>query len=337
MLHRVLWVASVLVVSAGSGRREELAFAVPAATVLERTLENGFTLELESTTLSMDGEEVPPEALGEFGVHIEHVERYRITDTFEAVEGGRPTRLLRAFDELGGQETMRATTDGEEETTSSEYESELEGKTVRFAWNGDAERFDVSFAPGSEGDGALLEGLEEDMDLRRFLPEGPADEGDSWAVDAQAFQAVLEPGGDLDLQEPDEERKPSSEHDEALRENLAGKVSATFAGVVEEEGQRFARIELVLEVGTFVEEELPAEDLPEAGSGTSRSEIEFHLAGELTWDLAHGHARALELAGEYQVSSTHDLRGEFEGQSFEQEQTMVFGGAIRFATRIARR
>lgn len=337
MLTRALLLGSALLALGARGVREELRFAVPGATTLERVIESGFTLDLDEMTLAMDGEELPPEVLGTFEVHIEHSERYRITDAFEAVAGGRPTRLLRSFDELSGEERSRTTSDEGEQSDDSEYASELEGKRVLFVWDDEAEEYDVSWAPGSEGDSDLLAGLREDLDLRGFLPDGPVSEGESWEVDVQAFHAVLEPGGDLALVDAENGAERGGEEDEALRENLSGVVRATFAGVIEEDGRRLARIALAIEARTFVEEPLTSEDLPEGGSGTSRSDLEFRLEGELAWDLGHGHAQALELAGEYEVKSAFDLDGEYEGESFEQRQTMVFGGDIRFALRVERR
>jgi hypothetical protein len=94
MFRCVSSAAVVLALSARPGPREELVFAVPAATVLERTLERTYTLELESIGLSLDGEPVPRESLGAHDIEIERGERLRITDRFEALEGSRPSRLV---------------------------------------------------------------------------------------------------------------------------------------------------------------------------------------------------------------------------------------------------
>ena len=337
MPTRALFLGFALLALGARGAREELAFAVPAATTLERALESAFTLDLAQMSLSMDGEEIPPEILGEFDVHIEHTERYTITDVFEAVDGARPTRLLRTFDELGAEERSRTTTEQGEQSDDSEYESALEGQSVLFTWDAEAEAYEVDWASGSEGEAELLEPLREDLDLRGFLPAEAVAEGESWDVDVAAFHAVLEPGGDLALLDPEAEAEPDSSEDQALRENLTGSVRATFAGVTEEEGRRLARITLAVEAQTFAAQPLGSDDLPEGGEGTSRSDVEFRLQGELAWDLAGGHPHALELGGQYEVQSVFELRGEYEGESFEQRQTMEFGGEIRFGLRVMRR
>jgi len=337
MPTRALFLGFALLALGARGGREELVFAVPAATTLERALESAFTLDLAEMSLAMDGEEIPPELLGEFDVHIEHAERYAITDLFEAVDGARPTRLRRTFDELSGEERARTTTEQGEQSDDSDYESALEGQSVVFTWNAENGAYEAAWASGSEGEAELLEALQEDLDLRRFLPAEAVAEGESWDVDVAAFHAVLEPGGDLALLDPEAEEEPDSTEDQALRENLTGSVRATFAGVSEEDGRRLARIALVVEARTFAAAPLGPEDLPEGGEGTSRSDVVFRLEGELAWDLAGGHAQALELGGQYEVQSVFELRGEYEGESFEQRQAMEFGGEIRFGLRVVRR
>ena len=51
-----------LLALAGPAGREEIVFRVAADTTLVRTVKSDYSMHLESMTLSMDGEEVPPDA-----------------------------------------------------------------------------------------------------------------------------------------------------------------------------------------------------------------------------------------------------------------------------------
>jgi hypothetical protein len=327
-----------LLVLGPSSRQDELLFAVPPGTVLERTLEKHFTLTLGNVGLALDGEEVPPEALGSYEMRIEHSERFVIKDTIEALDAGAPTSLTRSFEELGGRETRAMSEGGAPPAREeSQLESELEGRTVRFSRDAGGGEAVARWADGREGGTEWLTELREDLDLRAFLPSTPVVVGDAWELDVRAFQSVLEPGGVLGLREPGTERAASATLDAALREHLTGTLRASWLDVLESDGQRLARIALVLEARTHAEAELAPADLPPDARGQNRSDVCFRLAGELRWDLGHGHVSALDLAGEYEVKSAQSLRGELEGQPYEQEQTMDFGGEIRFSTRVERR
>lgn len=317
--------------------QDELAFGVAADTTLVRTLESKYTMELDSMSLAMNGEVVTEEFLPEFEIHVEHTERCVVTDAFEAVEGGGPLRVLRTFDELGAEEKSRFSGEGGDEDDDAEYESALEGKTVLFTWDAESEAFEAAFADGSEGDGELLAGLAEDMDLRRLLPERPVAEGDSWEIEGRVFECVLDPGGELGLEETESEEADTTGTDEALRANLTGTVTATYQGTQEEEGVRLAVIALEVDTSTHADRELGPEELEEGGSGTGRIESGFQLAGELRWDLAHGHAISLELSGTSQLTTKQTLREEFEGETMEQEQTMVFAGEMTITMRFERK
>lgn len=321
--------------------REEIAFRVAADTTLVRTLESSYSMQLESMTFVMDGEEVPADELGEVDIKIEHGENYVVTDAFEAVAGGRPVRLRRTFDELGGRESSSFSSEEGDSSDSSDYESALEGKTVVFTWNDESEAFDAAFAPGVEGDRELLADLDEDMDLRRFLPAGPISEGESWSIDPLAFAAVLDPGGDLGLEiESAEEAEPDagdSDKEAQLRANLAGTIRATFTGTREEDGARAAVIALACENSTWAESPIDAGEIQEGAKGTDRIEARFHLEGELRWDLVHGHALSFELSGENGLTTIQTIHEELDGEPFDHSQTMVFTGESKYSMRVERR
>ena len=317
--------------------RDEIAFGVAAETTLVRTLQSGYSVELESVALTMGGEEVPDEFLGEMDIRVEREDSYVVTDVFESVDDGRPQRLRRSFDELSGHEQARFSNADSEESHDSDYESALEGQSVVFTWNEESGEYDVAFDEGAEGETELLEELDEDMDLRRLLPEHAVAEGDSWEIEAGVFACISDPGGELALLDSTGENEDRSSINGQLRDNLSGTIKASYVGTRDVDGTPAAVIELDIETLTHGEEELPGEELPPGGSGTSRIESSYQLEGELLWDMEHGHALSLELAGTTGFTMAQAVSGEHEGESIEQEQKMVFAGSATFSMRFERK
>jgi hypothetical protein len=333
-LRHASLIASSLVLLGSTGIEDELSFQVEPGTTLVRTLTQSTEMELESMTIRMNGEELPADLIGDIDMSMRREDRYVITDVFEAVQEGRPTRLRRTFDDLGGHESMSFSGPDGENSDESDYASELEGKSVLFTWNEEHEAFDVSFAEDEEGDSELLEELEEDMDLRSFLPQGEVSEGDGWEIDVQVFNQTMDPGGDLRLVDTEDEEE---DEEDQFDENLSGEIRATYKGTIEEDGRRLAVIAIEAEIETFDEGEgFGGGELPEGMEGKNRTELTFTLSGELRWDVAGGHAADYELSGEGGVGMSQSVSGEMEGERFEQEQVLDLAGSVRFAMEFAR-
>jgi len=331
-MRHVLALAAVLAL-APAPQPVVIAFAPAAGMTLQRTHRTGFALELESMSLSFDGEEVPAEYLGEMEGSLLNEETRVVTDHFAEVAEGRATRLVRHFDTLAGKDTR--TFEGGEEPEEVLLTSALEGRSVVFAWSAEAEGYEREFAEGEDGDVELLEGLEEDMDLRTLLPDGEVEPGASWELEPQVYGGLIEPGGDLALLAEDEESAGNGE----LEENADGTVRATFVEVREQSGVRVAAVRLEFDLETYMDEpvtEEEEEDIP-AMEGTWRTALAVEAAGELLWDLEHGHALALEIEGTLTMTMTQDLRGEMDGESLEQKMEMVFRGPLTIALQIERR
>ncbi|MEQ1892173.1 MAG: hypothetical protein ABL998_06495 [Planctomycetota bacterium] len=317
------------------GAKEKLVFAPAAGTTLQRTCSSIFALELESMSVQFNGEDIPAEYLGDMDGSMGHEERFTVTDVIEVMGDGRPTRLVRSFDELSGKETATFGGEDGEETKETPKSSELEGKRVVFAWNEDDGAHEAAFAEGVEGDEALLADLEEDMDLRELLPGHEVAPGDHWEIEPVVFDRLLSPGGDLALVGEDEEEEDDDE--DSPEENMTGSVVATYRGSEVVEGVKLAVIELAVEVETFEDEEPADEELPAGFTSTQRLEMEIVAAGELRWDLEHGHLAGIELAGDLRMRMAQTMSGEMESESFEQAQTMEFLGPITFAFTVERR
>ena len=255
---KVLLVPASLFVLAGS-TSEEVAYAPEEGLTLTRTFEARATFTLDEVSATIDGEEL--EAPTEFDYEFDSLERIVVTDEILEAEDGRPTDLLRTFDELLQETTYR----NSEEETEVLSTSEMEGRTIRFYWDDEDEAYVVESDDGEdELEDDTLAFLLEDMDLRLALPDGEVEEGDEWSVDPAAYLTLMWPGGLLDfLDEGEAEKDPvSREMNEEVIENLDGEGSATLVEFREEDGARVAVISLELDVETWADSDVEPEDAP---------------------------------------------------------------------------
>src|SRR5262245_57287883 len=137
---------------------EQLAFQPPAGATLTKAFTSTSNLELDDLSLLVSGQDVG-EMIGESSFSMEQESKIEVTDTYKATADGRPTELLRAFDDLSGDMHMELTPVPGMDMPDVSSSSELEGKSVLFRWNEEEEDYDVSF-PDGKGDQTLLEGLE---------------------------------------------------------------------------------------------------------------------------------------------------------------------------------
>jgi hypothetical protein len=251
--------------------------------------------------------------------------RLVFVDHYREVAEGRPKELARTYEELTSEETHRVSVGGETEEQDREEASELEGATVVFSWSEEAGGFEPRFE-GDGGDAELLEDLVEDCDLRAFLPGREVAEDEGWSVEAAAFDALFNPGGDVGL-ESEEDDQDSEERNDQLREHLSGEIRATFKGLREEGEERVAVIALACDVATYSEIETTEEGV----TSRERFEMSFDLEGEILWRVAGGHPRSFAVEGPVAMTMKQETEGEYEGESFSFSQTLALGGTARSA------
>lgn len=288
-------------------RATSIAFHPEEGLELSKEFDMSVEVDLDEMTVLVDGEEA---ALDGMEASMRFEERVVVTDSYVAMGDGRPEKLRRTFDVLTSSETSSGSLS---EPTEEVGASDLEGETVLFEWDDDEEEFVPSFED-SEADEALLEELEEDMDLRGFLPEDEVEEGDSWEFEAVEMERLLELGGDLGIETAEEEEEEEEDDmDRAMDEvfeNLDGTITCTYTGDREEDSRSIATITIAGEFSGSAD----AED--DSGSVT----VTFDLEGQLDWDLEGGRFVAFELGGDIDI--------EFEFVEEDMTMNMSMDGEI---------
>lgn len=316
----------------------ELEWKVAAKSELERTFELDTRLELESRVLTIDGEAADDEDASALEIRSHATETYVFVDSIVRVARGRPAELVRRFEKLAQSDETRVEDGADGETTVTEFDSALEGRSVRFTWDeetGEYERELVRTEGEPEGaaDAELVAGLVEDLDLRGILPESAVDIGEAWEFDVRALDRMLRPGGDLQLLGSDGEGEDEDfdRHvDEAIDATLKGKATARLASLREVEGRNCAV--LSIEGETTANGEFEDDDL-----GGVTIELASRATGEIVWDLAAGHVVSAELAADVRTRFVRKVEFDFEGETVRVEDDMTFSGTTKLEISVVAR
>src|SRR5262245_13349445 len=273
---------------------DEVRYAPEKGLEVTRTCEMSGEFELGLESYTIDGEEcLDPAKKSTGSLSIE--EKFVVSDELVAVGSGRPEKLARTFDELHQQQTYSETRfDGEVIERTQKLTCDLEGKRVVFTLNADDERFDVQAAADQKLDAELLDGLDEDMDLRAFLPDKPVAKGDSWDVEPAAFHAVLWPGGRLPFHDADKHESDAVEHElnAAPCASLDGDAKVTYAGQREEDGVKVFVLHVKADLSRTGESKPSSEH---GGAPGAKVKVEFttQAEGDLLWSVEHAHLISL--------------------------------------------
>ncbi len=286
---------------------EEITFRRTPGQRLAFVFASEAELDLTDMSMSRDDEEWEGD-MPEWT--ISHEEKIAFTDEVLEAEDGRILKLRRTFDEIS--ETRKNEISAAEGSHSDEGEgaSELEDATVVFTWDADLEEYEAAFEDG-EGDLDLLEELECRVDFAEFLPQDSVAKGDTWTVEAKAFNGIVAPGGDLHVLFEDEEPEEEGGMSDQLADNVEGEISCKLVDLREEDGVRIAVIALQAKLRTHGVEEGEIEAEVGTVSTTQEVRIEYALDGEFLWNLSAGHVAGIELAGslDYEMDGVQELSG----------------------------
>ena len=336
-------VLSILALAVARPVATELVFEPEEGTALARTFVFDTTAALDELAVEVDGEDLSA-MLGEFSFEVEGVQTYQARDEFVSVEDGRVVELHRTYEKLAGESETMVDAAMASETTDSTVSSELEGETVVFTWDPDAEEYDKASGDGSDVDEDLLQGLSMSMDLSGFLPDEPVEEGDSWEIGVMNLAALYMPGGNLGLL-PDEMPDVEGFDMDAMTEMMSkyqtwamdqledwvdGSATATFSGVQEVDGVRVAVIDIEMDMAfeadfTDVMEEILSEvlsqmDIP-MDIDVTISSVVFDLdtegEGKLMWSIEGKHGHSLDLAVDYDFDMSFEMSFDAAGESHD--------------------
>jgi hypothetical protein len=313
--------------AAASAPAGELSFAPREGARVKKTFVQEITTKLKEMRQSIDGEPLEAAEVEQPTLELESRETITVVDQYVRVGAGRPLELVRNYEEVGSKSSRDVRLGDEGEQAQEEQGSPLEGRSVRFTWNESGERYEREFV-GGEGDDALLEDLDEDMDLRDWLPGEEARGAESWEVPLKAFRYHLFAGG-LDLEPVDGEAESDGELAEPSTQDYldhaTGAIRATRVEGGEGADPDLERLQVEIELETWVEFERQEQ------SATTRIEIAYDLEGELVWNRAEGRIERFEVEGEYDETIVNSVELEGESGSIDLVETLIFTGRARYA------
>lgn len=301
-----------------------LRFAPEAGTKVTKRFKTVTEMQLDEMDVLMNGQDtggMMPQM--EMDMNIE--QNLVVVDTYVRSADGRPLQLQRTFDKLAQDNNIEMTMEvmGETQDQSQEMPatSELEGKTVVFTWDEDAEEYTKAYGEDDAGeDEDLLAGLIEDMDLRFLLPTGDVSEGDEWDLDMKRLPDLFAPGGDFawDVQIDGMSGMPGMGGNPEMMSNLRqmmgdmleGEAKARFTGM--EEGMAVIELSIQIDAAQDMTEfmeaamaEAPAAMMPDIER--MDAEVGIESRGKLLWNTRTNHIGGLRLEGDISVSMDMEM------------------------------
>ena len=330
--------------------QERVQFSVAEGLTLDKTFVVKGEMTLSDYDMRMNGN--PPPMEMEMDISTSFEQTIDVTDEYPEAATGRPSKLKRTFNDLamsGSSSTTQMMGSMDFDLAGS---SALEGFTVIFDWNDDAGHYDVTYDEAKQGDAELLDGLEEDMDLRGLLPSAAIAVGDTYEIVPNALLSVLAPGGNLRIQIDDAEARQATMGNDVnmadVLSELTGSVTGELLAVREIEGRKIAVIRILVDVEgaedmtSRMQDAMDAAELPEGmemqmSVESADLELAYKLEGELRWDLAGGHFVSLELKGDTTSIVDMAMAMDAMGQQMNIENTVSMGGTTEINFTAARR
>lgn len=336
-----------------SDRKDSPTFGPRAGSRVTKTFETRTDMELDSFSLVVDGQDLGG-MMGNVEVAIRSTLNVAVTDVYVAVSDGRPTELRRNYDDLVSDVSLNMSADmaegGGEQSFSSV--SDLEGRTVVFRWNADEGAYDATYEEEG-GDDSLLEGLQEDMDLRVFLPTSEVAEGEQWNVDIKSLHSIIAPGGDLGMA-PEGEDVDMEQLEELFGQDFMTMVSdlfdgtcvCTYKGMREVDGVSLAEIDVELKVTSNADlsemitqliEKMSENfgEAPEFSLDQADLDFEYEGNGVLMWNAAAARAQSFAIQGDATVAVDVTISGDMDGEEGKAEFSVEMSGAMEQDVRVA--
>ncbi|MCZ6598559.1 MAG: hypothetical protein O7B99_13030 [Planctomycetota bacterium] len=273
---------------------DEVEFRPSEGTKVSRSIDITIDVVIDEAVTYMNGEEQDIGLTGEEGATL--TLSIAVTDEFAAMDDGRPTDLLRTFDEISG--SVEAQPDDVYKEGSLD---DVEGSTVRFKWDEEEGEYIVTFEDGG-GDEEILDVLAIDMDYQALLPDGAVSEDDEWEVAGRDVFSILIPG--IDIGNLDEARMRGEEIPaeilDALDEFLSGvSLTCTYQGTSISDDVEVGEIAISGEISGAIDIDPSAfDDSGNLDDGEVSITMAMDVEGTLLWNLAGGHFHSFELKGD---------------------------------------
>src|SRR5258708_1652752 len=142
---------------------DEIRYDPKPGTETAKKLDVSLELSVDEVSVEMNGQPLPPEALGQMQDQTVSLElAVGVTEKFAGVKDGRATDFLRTFDTIHGK------AEAAEEASEKSF-TEMEGKTVHFLWDAEKSEYKETWRECT-GKDEILNSLSPDMDVSALLP-----------------------------------------------------------------------------------------------------------------------------------------------------------------------
>ncbi len=311
---------------------DELRFDPKPGIEVGKKLDVNLELSVDDVSLEMNGQPLPPEAIGQLqDMTINLGVAVAVTEKLAGVKDGHATDLLRTFD------TVKVKAEAGNESKDESIDK-MEGKTVRFLWDDKKSEYTKSWHECT-GEDNILEALSPDMEVSALLPEKKVSKGDKWEVAGSKVLSLILPGvqqGSIDLSKASmggaESKAAQIMIDEIgpqLEEAIKHlKVACEYQGSHEAEGQSLADVKLHMEgeikidLGPMFERIAEEESQGMKPDITAKVSLEIKGDGTLSWNAA---TRMLQT---YELDADLTLKLDADAQMNQGGQDMKFHAAI---------
>lgn len=259
---------------------QNVRFAVAEGTVLEKSFEIGSKFVLEDMSMKVNGAIQPSVDAATKNLYAQQDRQVVVLDQYLESGAHRPGKLRRRYESLSGKKVDRMPLmqpGGKQK--DSELDSSLQGCTVMFAWDDTKQDFAASLVDGKTK--VSMDDLREDMDLRLFLPGKEVSTGDTWTVDAKAFDEIFSLGGSLGLEDDE-----GSWFESQLAEILEGDILVAYMSL-DDSGKANLGIKADLDFDGEVEDQRSGMPMNCKGDVT--------MKGTLLWNVKGGHFERFDL------------------------------------------
>ncbi len=321
---------------------DKVSFHAAKGLSVTRTITAEHTLEMEDMTVLINGAEPP--AMPEMSMEMDIKSSYKIADTYAEMGPSAPAKLVRKFEQLDQNIQMSMTgVPGMEPETNLEGLSDLEGKTVVFAWDEEAKSYKKTYE-GEAGEEGHLDGLQEDMDLRFLLPErAEVSVDDTWSPSMDRLRELFMPGGDFKIAPEASQNsmgmQPGQNSDQMFRGDWEGTCKATYKGL--RDGHGVIHVVIDAKVKTDATESAKGQmgELPGGAQATVDHVdllLEITCEGDLLWNLADGIPASLNMEGKMKINNESSIQIAAGGQNMDMENIVVMAGGFSMKMEFAK-